>query len=288
MVWKMIKNLPTFHLFINDSGTTMQIDQSSLNAIFITFLTENEGILFHNLCKEKDTQNSVTFLFDDRLKDHVCISLNSSHIYDFMRVLLKLDSGIKDILPDLSKILKLSATLDIDLEQLKLLSKEEATTLVKEVQSNGSYDLIWELFNLYENDSLPQENSDHPEAPFSPQNKYGVSLEELYNLVNSISTTNPHYEKAQTKATHLLMQIDPPESSEEQYKLLELQFQHAIKGSEQQLTDLLFAELCGLKLGDKHTKNIKLDVETLCALAKTVRELKLGSEKTVTHSHKFF
>ncbi len=174
--------------------------------------------------------------------------------------------------------------------QIKALPKDQAIIEVKKKQDQKEYNFIWQLFTYYETDYLPQENPEDARNPLPSKNEYALTLEELYELANAVSPANPHYKEAQSKCAHLLMQAEVPEDMEEKDAFLKLKFKHACQGGEQRLTDLLFAELCGLGLGKELVENVQPNYETLFALAKVVKDLNGASQKMEIEgaSQKFF
>ncbi len=287
MVWKTISDTPYWQKWKNDSGAPIrEIHVFSNINLQIIFLTKGEGRAFHQLFK--GTPIPVSFLEACGICDNIVeISQNTPYLNDFLRILLKVDPSIQVFLPELLKQLKLSPSLGLDLKQLKALPKDEAISKTKEAQENGSYDLIWELFNLYESDYIPQENPEDPSTPLPGRNQSGITLQELYDLASAVSTNSPHYKKAQSKCMDLLMQAELPESEDEKHKLLELKFQYAVKGGDQKLADLLFAELCGMRLGEHPIQNVQPNFETLFAVAKAFRELKQAPQAAELPSQLF-
>lgn len=286
MTWKAISTARGWQEWENDPGIPVaKVRIFSSIALKVEFKTKEEGRNFHKLFQGTDIP--AHFPESTGALDHIVqILQDSPYLKDFLRKLLKFDPSIKEILPIILDQLKLSTSLGIDLNDLRPLTKAEAISSAIDAQKYGHHDLIWELFELYESDFFPQEGEDG--EVLSGQNRVGITLDELYALANSISSDNSHYKEAQTKCAHLLMLSDLPETLDEQYELLELKFRHSVLGNDQKLTDLLFAQLCGLNLGEPSTQNIGPNVDTLCALAKVMRKLNQKPENENTHSNRFF
>ncbi len=288
MVWKAINTAPGWQEWENDSKKPIAGLRIFSNIAFeVKFETKEEGRAFLKLFK--GTGIPVHFRDNTGSLDHtVVIEQKTPYLNDFFRRLLQFDPSIQSVLPVILKQLNLSQTLGLNLSEISQLPKKEAISLVIEAQSHGAYDLIWELFKRYDDDFIPQEGPNGEVIP--AQNKAEITLKDLYELANSIVPNNPHYQEAQLECVHLLMRVDIPDNADEDqlYADLELKFKHAVLGNDPTLTDQLFAQLCGLRFGDPHTQNIKPNVETLCLLAKVIREINHKPENTVITSPRFF
>lgn len=199
-------------------------------------------------------------------------SAGTWHNESFVALLLELkfrDPDLEEILLEICKILKLEIN---TLDELYDLRLKQAIDEVVEYQEKGDYShkknykRIWSLGQLYIADSLivPVE-----------QQKYRVSSQRLYELLNQISEKSPYYSQANNEIVHLLMRVHETSNDEkENTHNLELIFRHAIRGSNQELTDKLYHELCGMTLDDELIEGIQGNVEILIKIAERQRALK--------------
>lgn len=185
---------------------------------------------------------------------------SKQNCYDVLKEIIKIDPSINSILNDLCSDLEISPSFGITIEELKSKMIPEAIELAKNAQSNNSYELIWQLANIY------YENT------FLNNPLYQIDSNTLYELLRDISETSPYYAKAQDLCVDLLMRLDL-DNQEEKQQYLEMKFRHALLGTRQELTDRLYQEICGYSLTDDYVRNIKGDADILIALAQKMQNL---------------
>lgn len=128
----------------------------------------------------------------------------------------------------------------------------------KEFQSENYFKPIWELACHFESNK---------------EGEKGISSQELLDLYESISKKSPYYQEAQHNLFVKHSQLFD-ETKQDYYSYLENQLYRAIEAREQVFINQTFHALCGYKnlyMG----KDIVGSLDTLCVLAKVIREKNL-------------
>ncbi len=182
---------------------------------------------------------------------------NKDHFYEYLKGLLSFDPLVREILADLCLNMSISSSLGAMCDQLKTMDFDDAFQIVKEAQKNNSFDLIKEFLDYLWTQSFIEP----------------INILNIYKLASSMSIQNPHYKLAQDKCVECLIRTEHKMSLDED-DLLELKFKHALAGSNQDLIDMLYNQLCGNPIDTKSkVRNIKGDCETLLLLAKVIKQL---------------
>jgi len=139
-------------------------------------------------------------------------------------------------------------------------------------QEQRRYQPVWHLALACKQDF----NADTPTR--------NLSLEQLIQIFKAISNKNPFFAQANDELVHLIMRI--PRNSYD-VELLEQTFRYAFKGTAPEITDRLYAELCGDSALKPTIQNIKGDEDILVALATMLRETKTQlNELTPKQTHR--
>lgn len=275
--------------------------------IAVTFLTEELANSFlkklgnqeHLLCYEQLSYRKQNIAF-------TVSRANKAVSPTYLKLLIEEEPHVGEILPDICQSLNISEQ-EVIFELLKNAPVVKAILQALACQDNKSYDLIYQLLTHYWEQSL---------LPVPQQ----LTLNEIFELACAISTDNPHYAKAQDFCVDILMRQDfkmvakeqkaeaPAQEALEALSLeedefvmgegeyssrLELKLRYALKGTRQDLTDMLYNELCGYGLGlPAKVKNIKGDADTLLSLAAVIKSaqpaLKQDAIQSSASTHGFF
>ena len=189
----------------------------------------------------------------------------SKDSYLFLTALLAVEASIREILVDICTMLKISPTLGLTLDDLKLLDFESAFDAVKNAQDNNCFSLIYAYLEYLWKESLTKP----------------ISMDNIYRLASAVSTNNPNFKFAQDYCLEILLRkphktesktLDDDETPSEDFDTLALKFRHAVAGSDQTITDMLFNQLCGNDFGSKsEIRNVHPDVTTLVNLARVLK-----------------
>ena len=265
--------------------------------ITVEFPNETQASIF---LKKLIAKNLPAETWDYVHKKVISISSEEpNQLSAFLKLVIAEDAHVREILGDICQSLNLSTTLGLTLEGLKTVPFNDALALVLEAQQNKSYDIIYELLGHYWQQSL---------LPIGQRN-VPVNLNDIYSLACAVSADSPHYARAQDHCVEALMRQDmkaaPKEQKEEAVSLdedegllqddyfqnLEKKFAHALHGTQQELTDRLYNELCGHGLGAVKVHNIEGKAQTLLSLAEQMRILQHAAQKQVeptARDHRFF
>lgn len=177
---------------------------------------------------------------------------DKKHIYNFLQELKSFAPVIKEIYIDICSELDIEP-FETNINVILNMSLSDARRQLLESQEYQKFDIIWEFCNILYQDSL----EDEP--------RYGYDSQLIYDLLNLVSKDNPYYGQAQDLIVQLLMRtgLDSGELRDD----LKLKFRHALDGTNQQLTDQLYKQLCGQSIGCEFTTNVRGDADTLIDLA---------------------
>lgn len=205
---------------------------------------------FINQAREKFINDtSDRFIFPDTVKFQ---TNDKNHLHIFLQEVRSFAPIIDEIYTDICSELDIEP-FETNINVILNMPLSDARVQLLESQEHQKFDTIWEFCNILYQDSL----EDEP--------RYGYDSQLIYDLLNLVSKDNPFYGQTQDLIVQLLMRtgLDSGELRDD----LKLKFRHALNGTNQQLTDQLYKQLCGQSIGCEFTANVCGDADTLIDLA---------------------